>query len=187
RFGAGTAAAPAANPLRVMRATPATPAEPDDEITIMFDRPVAGGLDATVRAEEIFRIEPPVAGRVEWRDPVTLRFVPAERLEPGRTYVVRIAPSFAAMDGSQLEREVRGGSPSEPERLASYGRISLDRRCGGGTVALRGVGIRPVAEDDPSPLLYTGYRGNWPRDPERDLRRVVRVTPAEPLPLECVA
>lgn len=221
-FVAVNAAAPAANPLRVMRATPATPAEPDDEITIMFDRPVAGGLDATVRAEEIFRIEPPVAGRVEWRDPVTLRFVPAERLEPGRTYVVRIAPSFAAMDGSRLEREFRHefrvsaprvlgrgpvgpaqedaryvppdpvievlvSSPIEPERLASYGRISLDRRCGGGTVALRGVGIRPVAEDDPSPLLYTGYRGNWPRDPERDLRRVVRVTPAEPLPLDCVA
>src|SRR5690606_33399545 len=80
---AATAAAlsPAA-PLRVMRVTPTTPAEPDAEITVMFDRPVAGGLDATVAAEAIFSIEPTVPGRVEWRDPVTLRFKPAELLEP---------------------------------------------------------------------------------------------------------
>src|SRR5690606_8394619 len=70
---------------------------------------------------------------------------------------------------------------------AAYGRIFLDRRCGGETVALRAVGIRPVADNDPSVLLYTGYRGHWPRDPERDLRRVVSVKPAEPLPLDCVA
>src|SRR5690606_14892365 len=95
-----TALSPAAPPLRVMRVTPATPAEADAEITIMFDRPVAGGLDATVAADAIFSIEPAVAGRVEWRDPVTLRFTPAEPLEPGRTYTVRVAPSFAAMDGS---------------------------------------------------------------------------------------
>lgn len=221
-FATVNAAAPAANPLRVMRAAPATPAEPDAEITIMFDRPVAGGLDATVRAGEIFRIEPAVAGRVEWRDPVTLRFVPTEPLEPGRAYVVRIAASFTAMDGSRLEREYRHefrvapprvlgrgpvgparedarylppdptfqilvSAPIEPDLLAAYGRIFLDRRCGGETVALRAVGIRPVADNDPSVLLYTGYRGHWPRDPERDLRRVVSVKPAEPLPLDCVA
>jgi uncharacterized protein YfaS (alpha-2-macroglobulin family) len=218
---------PAAPPLRVMRVTPATPAEPDAEIAIMFDRPVAGGLDATVSADAIFSIEPPVPGRAEWRDPVTLRFVPAQPLEAGRTYTVHVAPSFAAMDGSRLEGEYvhtfrvahprvlagspvgpagRGGvpageaaryltpeprldvllsAPADPAALAAAARIVLDPQCGGRTVALRAAGIRQVAESDPHTIRYTGYRGGWPWSPERDLRRVVTLVPAEPLPLDC--
>src|SRR5690606_17065299 len=130
---AATAAtlSPATTPLRVMRVTPTTPAQPDAEITVMFDRPVAGGLEATVSPEAIFAIEPAVPGRVEWRDPVTLRFQPAEPLEPGRAYTVRITASFAAMDGSRLEGDYRhtfrvappavlGGTPAGPNVEARH-------------------------------------------------------------------
>jgi len=218
---AATAAtlAPAAAPLRVLRVTPTTPAEPDAEITVMFDRPVAGGLDATVPPESIFSIEPPVPGRLEWRDPVTLRFRPAEPLEPGRTYTVRVAASFAAMDGSRLEGDYRhtfrvappavlAGTPAgpniearylppeprldvlvsapvDPAALAAAGRVVMDRQCGGKAIPLRAAGIRQVEEGDPSSIRFTGYRGGWPWTPDRDLRRVVTLVPAEPLPLDC--
>lgn len=95
---------PQAGPLRVLRVTPTSPAEPHDVVTVTFDRPVAGGLDATVDPAAIFSISPTVPGRVEWRDPVTLRFTPSESLTPGVTYTVTLTPNFTAMDGSRLER-----------------------------------------------------------------------------------
>ena len=95
---------PQAGPLRVLRVTPTSPAEPYDVVTVTFDRPVAGGLDATVDPAAIFSISPAVPGRVEWRDPVALRFTPSEPLTPGATYTVTLTPNFTAMDGSRLER-----------------------------------------------------------------------------------
>src|SRR5690606_31375362 len=96
--------APQAGPLRVLRVTPTSPADPNDVVTVTFDRPVAGGLDATVDPQSIFSIEPAVAGRVEWRDPVTLRFTPSKPLEPGASYTITLTPNFTAMDGSRLDR-----------------------------------------------------------------------------------
>ena len=95
---------PQAGPLRVLRVTPTSPADPNDVVTVTFDRPVAGGLDATVDPQSIFSIEPAVAGRVEWRDPVTLRFTPSKPLEPGASYTITLTPNFTAMDGSRLDR-----------------------------------------------------------------------------------
>ena len=102
-------------PLRVMRVTPESPAEPDAEITVMFDRPVAGGLDGVVAADEVFSITPAVEGVAEWRDPVTLRFRPARPLTSGMTYRVQVLPVVEAIDGSRLEQphvfEFRVSSP----------------------------------------------------------------------------
>jgi hypothetical protein len=92
---------------------------------------VAGSLDRTVDARAIFRIEPAVAGAVEWRDPITIRFRPTALLEPGVTYTVTVANSFAAMDGSRLARPhefsflVRGprvltGSPAFQHRHPTF-------------------------------------------------------------------
>ncbi|HET6762390.1 MAG TPA: Ig-like domain-containing protein, partial [Longimicrobiaceae bacterium] len=96
------ASEPPGRVLGVLRASPEETAGPGDIVTVTFDRPVAGGLDETVGAATIFSIEPAVPGRVEWRDPVTLRFTPAAPLTPGADYRVRIADTFAAMDGSRL-------------------------------------------------------------------------------------
>jgi hypothetical protein len=90
--------------LGVLRTSPDSAAAQADVITVTFDRPVAGGLDETVDPKAIFSIEPAVAGRVEWRDPITLRFTPASPLTPGTGYRVRIADDFAAMDGARLPR-----------------------------------------------------------------------------------
>src|SRR5690606_8195764 len=109
-----------APPLRVLRVTPASPAEPDAAVAVTFDRPVAGGLEPAADAEAIFRIEPDVPGRVEWRDPVTLRFTPSQPLEPGREYRVTIAAGVRAMDGSTLDRpHVFTFRVSPPRLLAS--------------------------------------------------------------------
>ncbi|HEY7026118.1 MAG TPA: Ig-like domain-containing protein, partial [Gemmatimonadales bacterium] len=88
--------------LQVLRYSPMGEATPTAQITVTFDRPVAGSLDRTVDAASIFKTEPSIEGRLEWRDPVTLRLVPVKPLRPGSTYKVTVANRFEAMDGSQL-------------------------------------------------------------------------------------
>lgn len=103
---AGVAAAPPPA-LQVLSSSPSGDAPLSTPIQVVFDRPVAGSLDRTVDPAAIFGIEPAVPGRVEWRDPVTLRFRPESPLSPGRTYTVTIANSFEAMDGSRLSEPFR--------------------------------------------------------------------------------
>ncbi|HXY19901.1 MAG TPA: MG2 domain-containing protein [Gemmatimonadales bacterium] len=95
--------------LHVLRVSPTSPAEPTAIVAVTFDRPVAGSLDGTVDPRTIFAIAPAVDGKVEWRDPITLRFTPAAPLAAGSSYVVTIAVGFQAMDGSRLARPYRFG------------------------------------------------------------------------------
>ncbi len=90
--------------LHVLRYTPSGDAGPTASVTVTFDRPVAGSLDRSVDPKAIFRIAPAVAGTVEWRDPVTLRFRPSAPLPANSSYTVTVADRFEAMDGSRLER-----------------------------------------------------------------------------------
>jgi uncharacterized protein YfaS (alpha-2-macroglobulin family) len=94
-------------PLRVLRVSPTSPADPTAAVTVTFDRPVAGQLDGTVDPRTIFSIAPPVEGKVEWRDPITLRFTPAAPLAANASYVVTVAAAFQAMDGSRLAEPYR--------------------------------------------------------------------------------
>ncbi|HEU5170768.1 MAG TPA: alpha-2-macroglobulin family protein [Gemmatimonadales bacterium] len=125
--GLATAAADPGEPLRVLRATPSGDAPPTAHVTVTFDRPVAGSLDRSVDPRGLLTIEPAVAGRIEWRDPVTLRFRPAAPLASNTTYRVTVANRFEAMDGSRLPEpysfsfRVRGprvlaGWPVGPDR-----------------------------------------------------------------------
>jgi len=91
-------------PLRVLRVTPTDRAAATTIVAVTFDRPVAGSLDASVDPKRIFTITPAVAGRAEWRDPITLRFTPAAPLSPATEYTVTVGNDFAAMDGSRLEK-----------------------------------------------------------------------------------
>src|SRR3954469_15496297 len=88
------------SPLRVIRSSPTGDAIPTAEISVTFDRPVAGSLDRSVDPATILRIEPGVRGRIEWRDPVTIRLRPNEALASGTRYTVTVANTFRAMDGS---------------------------------------------------------------------------------------
>ncbi|HXG98133.1 MAG TPA: Ig-like domain-containing protein [Gemmatimonadales bacterium] len=118
-------------PLRVLRVTPADQAAATTVVSVTFDRPVAGSLDATVDPKRIFSITPAVTGRVEWRDPITLRLTPAAPLNPATTYTVTVSNEFAAMDGSRLEKpysftfRVHGtiplaGAPTGPNEAAQF-------------------------------------------------------------------
>src|SRR5688500_18389445 len=92
-----------APPLRVTRFTPAGDASPMARVSVTFDRPVAGSIDrAAVDPTAILRVEPAIRGRVEWRDPATIRLTPAAPLTPGTRYTVTVANDFRAMDGSRL-------------------------------------------------------------------------------------
>jgi len=94
-------------PLKILRTAPADEATPTSVVTVTFDRPVAGSLDRTVDPKAIFTIAPAVKGRLEWRDPVTIRFTPAAPLASSVEYTVTVASTFAAMDGSRLEAPYR--------------------------------------------------------------------------------
>jgi uncharacterized protein YfaS (alpha-2-macroglobulin family) len=205
--------------LGVLRTAPDAVAQPEAVVTVTFDRPVAGGLDEIVDAEALFRIEPQVEGKVEWRDPVTLRFTPAAPLRPGTSYTVTVDNGFAAMDGARLPRPHRFtfrverarvltgwpvgphlrprflepeprffvlvSSAADPAELAAAAHVALPPTCGGpATIALRGVGARALGDEDPRWVQYFGATGN---DSARDLRRVVELAPARPLPPGCDA
>ena len=90
--------------LRVLRHTLGDTASPANLVTVIFDRPVYGRLDARVDAARLFHIEPAVPGRVAWRDPITIRFVPDGPLTPGDSFTVTIDSAFEALDGGRLER-----------------------------------------------------------------------------------
>jgi len=117
--------------LHVLRTAPDDAASPASIITVTFDRPVAGSLDRSVAAESILSVSPAIPGRIEWRDPVTIRLTPRRFLTPNVTYTVSVGNAFRAMDGSQLAHpytfsfRVQGptaltGSPAGPDRSAEY-------------------------------------------------------------------
>ncbi len=96
-------AASRAPSLKVLRVSPTDEADPTSVVTVTFDRPVAGSLDRGVDPQSIFAIVPNVKGRLEWRDPITIRFTPAALLQANVEYRVSVANSFDAMDGSRLD------------------------------------------------------------------------------------
>jgi hypothetical protein len=96
------AALSAQDTLRVLWHSPSDSTGPSSVVTVMFDRPVALALDSTIRAASVFHIEPAVAGTAVWRDPVTIRFVPASPLQPGTRYTVSIDARLEAADGSRI-------------------------------------------------------------------------------------
>lgn len=92
----------ASAPLRVVRVTPVGEGAPNEAIAVMFDRPVAGGLERSVDPARVMRVEPEVPGRFEWRDPVTLRFIPAAPFAADTRVTVTVSTDFEAMDGARL-------------------------------------------------------------------------------------
>ncbi len=89
-------------PLRIIRTTPVGESGPLPVITVTFDRPVAGSLDRTVDPATVLTVQPAIPGRLEWRDPVTLRLIPSAPLLPDTRYTVTVSTAFTAMDGERL-------------------------------------------------------------------------------------
>ncbi|MEP6731262.1 MAG: Ig-like domain-containing protein, partial [bacterium] len=130
-------------PLHVVRVTPTDDAGPLAKISVSFDRPVAGSLDRSIDPATILHITPAVPGKLEWRDPVTIRLTPSAPLTPGTRYTVTVGTNFRAMDGSALAEpygfafRARGpvllaGSPVDgstsnnpPQHLAPNARFEL--------------------------------------------------------------
>ena len=114
-------------PLKILRTAPADEAAPTSVVTVTFDRPVAGSLDRTVDPKAIFTITPAVPGRLEWRDPVTIRLAPAAPLASNIEYTVTVANTFAAMDGSRLEAPYRFTFRVRGPRLLTGSPVSANR------------------------------------------------------------
>ena len=203
--------------LKVLRVSPLNTGESTEDITVTFDRPVAGGLDSTVNPRTFFRITPRVAGKLEWRDPVTIRLHPAAPLPAGVTYTVTVANSFKAMDGSRLAApytfrfrvkgpRVMDAMPvnqwSNPRYLTPDTRFSLLVSAPadlsllatlisvdvGACVPNKTIALRPVRQRRIGRMDERWqYYGDWTADTTRDRRRVIELVPVEPLPLSCAA
>ena len=203
--------------LRVVRVTPTGDAGPMQQISVAFDRPVAGSLDRSVDPATIFRIEPAVRGRLEWRDPVTIRLTPAAPLAPGARYTVTLSNDFRAMDGSALAQPYQftfrvhgplllGGTPGagsdhvEPKQrfaLVYSSPVDLPTLSGTAYVEMSATcgGEKVIRVDAVSQRpIQSEDRGDvreaggYERDRSTDsLRRVVQLVPRAPLPHGCRA
>src|SRR3989442_5126513 len=85
-------------PLKILRTAPTDEAAPTSVVTVTFDRPVAGSLDRTVDPKAIFTIAPAVKGRLEWRDPATIRFTPAPPPPSYIDYYTTVSRTSSASD-----------------------------------------------------------------------------------------
>ena len=110
--GAAALAAEQPRPLQVLSASPTGEAPLTAPIVVIFDRPVAGSLDRSIDPAGLLTIVPATPGRVEWRDPVTLRFRPVVPFGPGQTYSVTVANSFAAMWPWSCSMTTKASTPS---------------------------------------------------------------------------
>ena len=70
-------------------------------ITVRFDQPMD---QASVEAA--FSVPPEVSGDLSWPEPAVALFTPAETLDQGQAYSVRIADSAAALNGQTLPEPV---------------------------------------------------------------------------------
>ena len=171
-------------PLQVLRHTPGDTASPGNLITVTFDRPVAGRLDATIEARKIFHIAPARPGKIEWRDPITIRYVPDEPLVPGSAFVVTIDTAIRALDGSRLPapyrfsfrvpgprllaRSFSGGEYARwPEQLSIQGHILLLYSAPADLAALERVArveIATCSADQPRTISLRAVRQRPPKD-----------------------
>ncbi len=213
----GAAALSTDGTLNVLRVSPKNTGESTEDITVTFDRPVAGGLDSTVNPRTIFRITPRVLGKIEWRDPVTIRLHPNAPLPAGVTYTVTIANTFHAMDGSRLAApytfrfRIKGprvvdampvNQWNNPRYLTPDTRFTLLVSApadlsllatlisvdAGQCVPGKSIPLRPVRQRRIGRTDERWqYYGDWTADSTRDLRRVIELVPSEPLPSNCAA
>jgi uncharacterized protein YfaS (alpha-2-macroglobulin family) len=204
------------DPLRVMRAAPQGVGDQNAVVMITFDRPIAAGVESAIDPQTIFRIEPRVNGRLDWRDPVTLRFRPAAPLPVGRTFTVTISNTFQALDGSRLEQpytltfRVQGPRVADawpvnrwtnPKHIAPDTRFLLlvespvDLRLVETLVTIDagscGAGSIRVRAERQRRIIERDPRWGWYRrvgtDTLADQKRVIELVPAQPLPRDCAA
>lgn len=74
---------------------------PDTPVTVRFDQPMD---QASV--ESAFELAPSVDGEISWPEPSVVVFTPAEPLELGQAYSVRIADTAASLNGQTLQEPV---------------------------------------------------------------------------------
>ncbi|HKN68631.1 MAG TPA: Ig-like domain-containing protein, partial [Gemmatimonadaceae bacterium] len=203
--------------LRVVRVTPTGDAGPTQQISVAFDRPVAGSLDRSVDPASIFHVEPAVRGRLEWRDPVTIRLTPSAPLPGDARYTVTVSNNFRAMDGSALAEPYQftfrvhgplllGGTPVtgsdhvEPNQrfaLVYSSPVDLPTLTGTAYVEMSAtcagdkvIRVNAVSQRPIRSDDGSGIReaGGYERDHSTDsLRRVLQLVPRAPLPRGCRA
>lgn len=201
--------------VRVLRYTPADSGTAGSLITVTFDRPVAGMLGRTTDPSKVFRLEPAAAGRIEWRDPVTLRFVPHQALTPGTRYVVAVDTAAIASAGvrtastwyefavripgpTPLARSVEGShsglvGPRPVFRVLYSAPVDVDAVGAASQVVFPDscggtVRLRVTAQRPLEPRDRASHYDVFPhgRDTTGDgLQRVIELVPEDSLPPDC--
>ncbi len=200
-MAAGLARADGQSTLRILRVTPTDSGAPGTFITVTFDRPVAGMLGRSPDPARAMSLAPAFKGTIEWRDPATLRFVPAEPFTPGSNVTVAIDTAVVASAGTRTAPPYRfsvripGPTPIElpntqglgpmptmsvvysaPVDLAATARVSrieLLPSCGGGVVPLIAIRQRPVAANFSGDSVTNRFA------------RIVDLVPRDSLPPGC--
>ena len=174
------------DPKTVLRLSPAAPGQLEwrDPVTVVFtpSRPLAPATEYTVTVDTTFhamdgaRLERPYTFSFRVSGPLLLGGDP---VSPGSSATgLRPNTTFDLVWSSGVD----------PERVAATSYIEVASSCAattGRTIRLRALGSRPIGRNDD---WSTQNAGGNRRDRGADsLRRVVSLTPATPLPLNCSA
>ena len=125
----------------------------DAPITVRFDQPMD---QASVEAA--FTVDPPVTGELSWPEPDTAVFTPAESLEPGQSYHVRIADTASSVNGQTLQEPVEFA-------LQATGPLRVAQTVpGDGARSVQADAIVTVVFDKPVvPLVSSGDQAGLPQ------------------------
>ena len=125
----------------------------DTPITVRFDQP----MDQTSVAAA-FTLDPPVKGELSWPEADTAVFTPADSLELGQAYSVRIADTASAVNGQTLQEPVEFAvQATSPLRVTQT--IPSDN-----ANAVQTDGIVTVVFDKPVvPLVSSGEQAGLPQ------------------------
>lgn len=91
----------AQQPLHVLRHMPFDSVQSGEAIVVVFDRAVAGSVERAPDPNTFVRVEPALAGVIQWRDPQTIRIIPNEALPRLGRYTITVG-AFSAADGGRL-------------------------------------------------------------------------------------
>ena len=168
-------------PERTFTITPAVPgrAEWRDPVSLRFEPtgPLTPGTTYTVTVLDNFtamdgsKLEQPYTFRFTVDPPTVLT---SEPVGPGKE--PRFLPQLPAI-------RVLLSSQTNPQAFAASASIDIIAPCTAQRVPLNLIGMRRVNRQDSGEMRWSGIRSE--ADSARDLRRIIELRPARPLPLNC--
>jgi hypothetical protein len=87
--------------LKILRFAPSDSGVPGSIFSVTFEHAIAGVGDKGLEADRLMSVTPNVAGKYEWFDATTIRFVPRDVIAPGSAFVISLDTAAIASAGAR--------------------------------------------------------------------------------------